>query len=135
DSVDRINGPHKIALVTEWHGGIDAHTPFEHGVGGGPFALARGHAFGRHKCLAAAAGKRIDNVRFRIDAGGEVPNDIVHVVGIGVFAHRDDHTGTLGGSENRGHEIALPSLFDAVTLLDLNDRSAPIGHAVRNVHV
>src|SRR5512144_182031 len=62
DSVDRINGPHKIALVAEWYGGIDAHTAFEHGVGGGPFALACGHAFGRHKCLAAAAWKRIDNV-------------------------------------------------------------------------
>src|SRR5690349_20821633 len=95
DSVDRLLWPHDIALVAERYGGIDAHPAFAHGLRRGPFALSRGHAFGRHERLAAAAGKRIDNVSLGIDASGEVPNDIVHIIGIGVFAHRDDHTGTL----------------------------------------
>ena len=32
DSLDGINRPHEIALVTERYGGVDAHAAFETGI-------------------------------------------------------------------------------------------------------
>src|SRR5580765_8481710 len=135
DFVDRINRAHEVALVTERHGRIDAHAAFETGIRCGPLFFAGSHALGRHKSLAATARQRVDDIGFWIDAGGEIPNDVIHVVRVGIFADGDDQTRALRSREDRGHEIALPPFFDAIALLDLDDRSAPIRHAVRNVNV
>ncbi len=116
DSVDGINRAHKIALVTERNGGVDAHAALETGIRGRPFAFAGGHALGGHEGLAAPAGQRIDDVGLGIDAGGEIPHDVVHVVRVAVFADGDDQTRALRGRENRRHEIALPAFFDSVAL-------------------
>ena len=54
-SVHGINRTHKVALVTERHGGVDAHAAFETGIRCRPLFFARRHAFGRHESLAATA--------------------------------------------------------------------------------
>src|SRR5713226_4031940 len=87
DSFDRIDRTHKIALIAKRNSGVDTHAAFEAGVGGGPFPFTGGHAFSGHEGLSASAGQRIDDVCLRIDAGGQTPHDVVHIVGVGVFAY------------------------------------------------
>src|SRR5260370_29456746 len=38
-------------------------------------------------------------------------------------------------SKYGGQEVPLPSFFDLIAFLHLNDATAPVSHAVRNVHV
>ena len=135
DSVHRINRPHEVAFVTERDRGIDAHAALEISIRCGPLSLAGGHALSGHERLAPAAWKRIDDISFWIDASGEIPNDVVHVIRIRVFADRDHQARTLRCCEDGGHEVTLPAFFNAVAFLDLNDGAAPIGHTVRNIDV
>src|SRR5579864_4182525 len=60
DPVDWIDRPQKVTLVSERHGGIDAHAAFEARIRRGPLLPTRGHAFCRHEGLATAAGNRIE---------------------------------------------------------------------------
>src|SRR5437773_1204643 len=69
-AVDRIDWPQKVALVAEWHSGIDAHAALEVRIRGGPLLVARGHALGRHKSLPAPARDRVEDVGARVDARG-----------------------------------------------------------------
>src|SRR5437870_11076340 len=133
--IHRVDWTHKIALITKRNGGIDAHAALEHRIGRGPFSFTGSHALGRHEGLAAPTRQRIDDVSLRIHPGGKTPHDIVHVVRIGILADRDDEPRSLGRRQDGCHKISLPSFFDLVALLDLNDRPSPISHTVGNIDV
>src|SRR6476619_2980392 len=135
DPIDRIHRTQEVALVAEWYRGIDAHAAFEIGIRGRPLLLPRGHAFGRHEGLTAAAGNRVEDVGARIHPRGEAPHDVVHRVGVDILAYRDCKPHALRAGERRGEEVALPAFIDLVALLDLDDTAAPVGHAVGDHHV
>src|ERR687897_231433 len=131
----RINRPHKVALVTKRNSGVDAHAALKHGIGGVPFPLPSSHTLGRHEGLSAAAREGIDNVGLGVNPSCQAPHDIVHVVRIGIFTHRNNQPRSLRGRKNGCHEVALPTFLDLVAFFNLDDRSAPISHAVGNVDV
>src|SRR5262245_6722679 len=135
DPIDGIDRTQEVALVAERYRGIDAHAALEIGVRGRPLLLPCGHALGRHEGLTAAARNRVEDVGARIYPRGEAPHDVVHRVGVDVLAHRDCKPHPLRAGERRGEEVALPAFIDLVALLDLDDASAPVGHAVGDHHV
>src|SRR6478736_3449856 len=75
--IDGIYRTQEVALVTERHGGIDAHAAFEHGVRGGPLLVTGSHAFGRHERLPAPPGDRVENIGTRVNPCREAPHDVV----------------------------------------------------------
>src|SRR5574341_2452355 len=135
DAVHRVNRAVEVLLVAERHGGIDSHAAFEKRVRGGPRFLAGRQSLGGHEVLAAAAWDRIEDVGLRVHARGEAPHDVVHRIDVDIVADRDGEAHALRARQDRREEIALPAFFDAVALLHLNDAAAPVGHAVRDVHV
>ena len=80
---------YKRQLITKGDRGVDAHAAFELRVRSGPLPIACGHAFGRHKGLAAAAGNGIEDIGARIDPRGQAPHHVVHRIWIDVLADRD----------------------------------------------
>ena len=70
-----------------------------------------------------------------VDARGEGPHDVIHRVDVHVRVHGNGEPHALIARKNCGQEITLPAFFDLVALLDLDNASTPIGHAVRNVDV
>src|SRR3990172_4838400 len=88
DSIDRIDRAHKVVLVAEGNGGVDAHAALKRSVGGGPLLLPGRHSLGRHEGLAASAWERVDDVGFWIHAGCETPHHVVHVIRIGAMKLR-----------------------------------------------
>ena len=71
----------------------------------------------------------------RVDARGEGPHHVVHRVDVHVGVHCNGEPHTLIARKNSSQEIALPAFLDLVAFFHLDDASAPIGHAVRNVDV
>src|SRR5207253_5199534 len=59
DSVDGIHGTLEILFVAEGDGGVDAHPPFESGVGRGPLFFSGRHSLGRLEGLAGPARERL----------------------------------------------------------------------------
>src|SRR5205807_4507876 len=85
--------------------------------------------------LPNASRQRIDDVGVRINACCQRPDDVIHAVDIDVRALGNRQTHALVASENRGEKISLPTFFDLVALLYLDDAAAPIGHGIRDVQV
>ena len=85
--------------------------------------------------LADSTGNRIQNVGVRIHSSGQAPHDVIHRIDIDVGVCRNREPHSLIACENRRQEIPLPAFFDLVPLLDLNNASAPVRHAERNIHV
>ena len=125
----------KILLVAERNSRIDAHSAFKAGVRSSPFFLARGHAFLRLKRLPDAARQWIDDVSVGIHPRCQRPDNVIHAVDIDIRALSYRQAHALVARENRGQKVALPTFFDLVALLHLNDAAAPIGHGVRDVYV
>src|SRR3990172_11076381 len=48
DSIDRIDRAHKVVLVAEGNGGVDAHAALKRSVGGGPLFLPPRHSLRLH---------------------------------------------------------------------------------------
>src|SRR2546423_1375387 len=114
DPIDRIDRTQEVALVAERYRGIDAHAALEIGIRGRPLLLPRGHAFGRHEGLTAAARNRVEDVGARIHPRGEAPHYVVHRVRIDILAYRDCKPHALRAGERRGEEVALPAFIDLV---------------------
>src|SRR5579864_787616 len=128
-------GSHEVVLVPEGDGGIDPHAALEPGIGCRPLLVASSHSLGGLEGLADSARNRVEDVGVGVNARRQAPDNVVHRVDINVGVDRDCEAHALAHGERGGQEVALPALLDLVALLDLDDATAPVGHAEGDVDV
>src|SRR5882762_1281283 len=126
--IDWINRTMEILFVTKRNRGVDSHSTFEASVRGRPLFVSGGHALLWLKRLTNTAGQRIDDVSMGVDPSGQTPNDIVHTVQVYVRTDCNRQPHALIARKHRRQKIALPSFFDLIALLDLDDAATPISH-------
>src|SRR5579864_6359694 len=133
--LDRVHRALEILVVPKWDGGVDPHAALEAGVHRRPLPVPRREALLGDEGLPRAAGNRIEDVRPRVHAGGQTPDDLVHVVDIDVIIDDDREAHPLTARHGRDEEVADHAVIGLEPLLDLDDAAAPIGHLVGDVHV